>query len=96
MGSFTRVNVHYSPLENILQAAPNVYGTTLQGENMHHIAFKSPAVILFGNESTGIEDALKQHLNQEVKIMGFGQAESLNVAVSTAVFCDNFRRLSEL
>lgn len=95
MGSFTRVKVHYSDLETLIKASPMVYGTTLQGTNMHDIPFESPAVILFGNESTGIEESLKKHINQEVKIMGYGVAESLNVAVSTAIFCDNYRRVAK-
>lgn len=93
MGSFTRVNVHYGDLTELLQKGTTVYGTTLQGDDMHSIDFKSPSVVLFGNESTGISDELKQYLTQEVKIEGYGAAESLNVAVSTAVFCDNYRRI---
>jgi len=71
----------------------HVYGTTLQGDNIHELKFEEPAVVLFGNESEGLAEGLKKHLTQEVYIPGYGGAESLNVAVSTAVFCDNFRRL---
>lgn len=93
MGSFTRVRVHYGPLNEILPKANKVYGTTLQGQNIHQIKFQEPAVIVFGNESLGLSDDLKLHLDEEVFIPGYGGAESLNVAISTAVFCDNYRRL---
>lgn len=93
MGSFARVRVHYTDLAELLGNADHVYGTTLQGDNIHELKFQEPAVVVFGNESEGLAANLKQHLTQEVYIPGYGGAESLNVAVSTAVFCDNFRRL---
>lgn len=93
MGSFARVQVHYADLDSLLQSAKHVYGTTLQGDNIHELNFQEPAVVVFGNESEGLAEDLKKHLTQEVYIPGYGGAESLNVAVSTAVFCDNFRRL---
>ena len=93
MGSFARVRVHYADLAELLRNSAHVYGTTLQGDNIHQLKFQEPAVVVFGNESEGLADELKQYLTQEVFIPGYGGAESLNVAVSTAVFCDNFRRL---
>lgn len=93
MGSFARVRVHYADLAELLQNSAHVYGTTLQGDNIHELKFQEPAVVVFGNESEGLADDLKPYLTQEVFIPGYGGAESLNVAVSTAVFCDNFRRL---
>ncbi|MEP3387072.1 MAG: RNA methyltransferase [Reichenbachiella sp.] len=93
MGSFARVQVHYADLGELLQNSAHVYGTTLQGDNIHELKFQEPAIVVFGNESEGLAEELKQYLTQEVYIPGYGGAESLNVAVSTAVFCDNFRRL---
>lgn len=93
MGSFARVEVHYRPLDEVLPKADHVYGTTLQGDNIHDAHFHDPSIIVFGNESQGLEEGLKKYVNQEIRIPGYGGAESLNVAVSTAVFCDNFRRL---
>ncbi|UXX77623.1 RNA methyltransferase [Reichenbachiella carrageenanivorans] len=93
MGSFARVRVHYTSLAGLLPTAQHVYGTTLQGDNIHQLKFQEPAIVVFGNESEGLHEELKQYLTQEVFIPGYGEAESLNVAVSTAVFCDNFRRL---
>ncbi|SMD38119.1 RNA methyltransferase, TrmH family [Reichenbachiella faecimaris] len=93
MGSFARVRVHYTDLAELLDQSEHVYGTTLQGDNIHKLKFQEPAVVVFGNESEGLSEDLKPYLTQEVFIPGYGSAESLNVAVSTAVFCDNFRRL---
>lgn len=93
MGSFARVRVVYDDLENWIDHMPHTYGATLNGDHIHELSFKEPALLLFGNESTGISEDLIARLDQEVKIPAFGGAESLNVAVSTAVFCDNFRRV---
>ncbi|PIB34351.1 hypothetical protein BFP72_02395 [Reichenbachiella sp. 5M10] len=93
MGSFVRVRVVYAEIAEVVRRATCTYGATLQGEDIHAIDFKDPALILFGNESTGIAPELIEQLDQQVKIPAYGQAESLNVAVSTAVFCDNFRRV---
>ena len=96
MGSFTRVRVTYQDLHTFLPLNDHVYGATLAGSDLHQVAFIEPAVLLFGNESTGISRSLLPSLNREVRIAGFGQAESLNVGVSVAVFCDNFKRLTGL
>lgn len=95
MGSFSRVTVFYQDLTEFLDLAPYSYGTTLDGNNLHNVTFKKPSVILFGNESQGIAPELIHQLDEQIKIEGFGAAESLNVAVSTAVICDNFRRMDK-
>ncbi|UXP30646.1 RNA methyltransferase [Reichenbachiella agarivorans] len=93
MGSFTRVQVIYMDLTAIIGKVSHSYGATLQGSDIHETEFQEPALLLFGNESTGIAPELITQLDREVTIPAYGAAESLNVAVSTAVFCDNFRRV---
>ena len=93
MGSFARVTVHYQDLSEFLDGCPYVYGAALGGDNLHEVMFKEPAVLLFGNESQGLSASVQNKASRLVEIRGFGGAESLNVAVSTAVFCDNFRRI---
>jgi TrmH family RNA methyltransferase len=46
-----------------------------------------------GNESKGISPEIEKWVSKKVTIPGFGQAESLNVAIATAILCDNFKRL---
>ena len=93
MGSFTRVKVYYQSLEDLVRNVENVYATSLEGKNLHHAEFSTPAVVLLGNESSGLGDRLADLATRKIKIPGYGGAESLNVAVSTAVFCDNFIRM---
>ncbi len=93
MGSFARVKVHYLDLNAVVEKYKNVYATELNGENLHEAQVETPALVLMGSESTGLDPELAERANKKVKIPGYGAAESLNVAVSTAVFCDNFMRM---
>ena len=94
MGSFTRVNMKYIDLEDYLadNKSHKVYGTFLDGKNIHNLTPELPAIILMGSESIGINNSLIPFINEKITIPKFGNAESLNVAVSTAVICDNFMR----
>src|SRR5690606_15106813 len=97
MGSFTRISFFYTDLEEYLRGIPfPVYGAFLEGENLHRKNFKPEGIILMGNESNGISGKLASLVTDKLTIPPFGQAESLNVAVATAVICDNFRRNSNL
>lgn len=93
MGAFTRVNIQYTPLEAILSSCKvPVYGAFLEGDNVHQVKFSPYGILLMGSESHGVSASLAAHVTQKVHIPRFGQAESLNVAVATAIICDNFRR----
>jgi TrmH family RNA methyltransferase len=94
MGSFTRVHVYYTDLKLFLKNNQSfrVYGTFLEGKNIHKIQPQLPAIILMGSESTGISPELSTLVTDRVTIPRFGGAESLNVAVSAAIICDNFLR----
>lgn len=94
MGSFTRVQFFYEDLDKVFDRwGVPVYGAFLDGKNVHHLAKPAPGVLLMGNEAKGISPEMEKKVTQKVTIPGFGQAESLNVAIATAVLCDNFKRL---
>ncbi|MFT7032542.1 MAG: TrmH family RNA methyltransferase [Cyclobacteriaceae bacterium] len=94
MGSFTRISVHYEDLGSLIsQSKVPVYGAVLDGESIHETSIEDHGILLFGNESQGISEALKKSITHNIKIPGYGQAESLNVAIATAVVCDNVRRI---
>ncbi|WP_299466078.1 RNA methyltransferase [uncultured Microscilla sp.] len=95
MGSFLRVNTHYTDLEAYFQAltTPKVYGAFLDGANLHEWSFpKEAGYIVLGNESKGIRASMAAHIHQKITIPRFGQAESLNVAMATAVICDHVKK----
>ena len=93
MGSFTRVKVFYTELlEYLDELGKPIFGAFLDGESIHNVDIQKAGIILLGNESSGISPELKHLVSNKITIPGFGHAESLNVAVATAVICDNFRR----
>lgn len=95
MGSFTRVQFFYQDLHSVLtEWDVPIYGAFLNGKNIHQLDSLIPGVILMGNESKGISEEVAELVNEKLTIPGFGNAESLNVAIATAVLCDNFVRLT--
>lgn len=93
MASFLRVDLYYCDLSVYFsQHNVPVFGAVLQGENIHKIQFPSQGFILLGNEANGIRKDLLPLIEHSVTIPQFGQAESLNVSIATAVICDNVRR----
>jgi TrmH family RNA methyltransferase len=91
MGSFTRIQVHYLDLELFFQTNRhlNVFGAVLNGDDIHNTKPDFPMVLLMGNESKGIKTSILPYVNKKITIPRIGKAESLNVAVSTAIICDN-------
>lgn len=96
MGSFKRINFIYTDLESFFFKNPDipVIGAYLDGANIHQFQFPKSAFILMGNESTGIRDQNLKYVQQKLTIPKFGQAESLNVAISTGIILDNLMRES--
>jgi TrmH family RNA methyltransferase len=93
MGSFTRVQMQYVDLGFKLkhQRLP-VFGAFLDGQNIHQMQLRMEGILVMGNESNGISKEVEALIGQRIRIPAFGSAESLNVAIATAVICDNFRR----
>ena len=93
MGSLSRIDVHYS---NILLLLPKikqpVFGAMLQGENIYQTDFGNEGLILMGNEGNGIRPEIQTLINHKITIPQTGKAESLNVAIATAIFCNEISR----
>jgi RNA methyltransferase, TrmH family len=93
MGSFTRVSSYYCDLSDFFSNNTfPVYAADLEGEDVHQFNFAPGGYILMGNESEGVSREAKKHISEKIHIPRFGNAESLNVAIATAVICDNLRR----
>ena len=75
-----------------------VYATALDGEDIRSAAIDTTrALILMGSERDGLSPALMAAATRRLHIPSFasnpdGAAESLNVAIATAVTCYEFRR----
>ena len=97
MGSLAHVNVVYTELEQLLSATDvPVYGTLLDGQDIYQEALTPHGVIVMGNEGNGISPRIRQLVNRRLLIPNFHPsaetAESLNVAIATAITCSEFRR----
>ena len=98
MGSIARVNIIYNNLPEFLDSLPAdfpVYGTFLDGENIYTQELTHEGLIIMGNEGNGISDAVRAKVNRRLLIPDFHQgetADSLNVAIATAITCSEFRR----
>ena len=94
MGSLARVDIHYTDLASLIDHLPNdcpVYGTLLDGNNLY--------LIVMGNEGKGLTAEVRQRVNNRLLIPNYPKgrdtAESLNVAIATAIVCAEFRRRIE-
>lgn len=98
MGSIFRVRTEVADIPELcrafsLQGRP-VYGTLLDGEDIYASNLEEHALVVMGNESNGISGAVRNEISRGLRIPSFGKsgAESLNVAVATAVTLSEFRR----
>ena len=99
MGSIARVKVEYGNLLALVESLPTdfpVYGTLLDGNNIYQQELENRGLIVMGNEGKGISPALTQKINRKLLIPNFPEgratADSLNVAIATAITCSEFRR----
>lgn len=95
MGSISRVEVYPAELKVLLSSLSNqipVYGALLEGNNLYKEQLSTNGLIIMGNESKGISAELLPFINRKIHIPRFGEAESLNVAIATALICSEFRR----
>lgn len=99
MGSIARVKVLYGDLMALFASLPAdvpVYGTLLDGEDIYAQQLDNRGFIVMGNEGKGISPKLTQRVNRRLLIPNFPPerptADSLNVAIATAITCSEFRR----
>lgn len=102
MGSICRVKVRYCNLEEELaRAAENgfqLWGTFLDGESIYSLpeSTEMKGIIVMGNEGRGISANVGRLVGKRISIPSFppghAGAESLNVAMATAITLAEFRR----
>ena len=97
MGSLAHVKVIYTDLVALLQGADYpVYGTLLDGQDIYGEELSTNGIIVMGNEGNGISKEVRQLVSHRLLIPNYHTdshtAESLNVAIATAITCAEFRR----
>jgi RNA methyltransferase, TrmH family len=87
MGSIARVQVAYGSLEQWLEQEPGLptYAAVLEGTDLRKQLHIKEGIIIIGNESKGISDAILARCSNRITIPRHGQAESLNAAVATGI-----------
>ena len=88
------MNAYQVLLDRLPDTYP-VYGTFLDGKDIYKEELTPGGLIVMGNEGNGISDEVRQRINRRLLIPDFHQgetADSLNVAIATAITCSEFRR----
>jgi TrmH family RNA methyltransferase len=97
MGSIARVNIVYTNLSEMFDHLPAdvaIYGTLLDGDNIYEQELTKGGIIVMGNEGNGLSPEVRRRVNRRLFIPSYRDdtAESLNVAIATAIVCSEFRR----
>jgi len=94
MGSLARINVYEADLPALLEKNNiPVFGALLDGESIYKTQWGAEGLVILGNEGKGISAEVIKKVNKPVTIPKIGEAESLNVAVSAAIFCAELVRV---
>ena len=98
MGSIARVDISYTDLSAWIDQQPEgtpVYGTLLDGDDIYAQELSEGGVIIMGNEGKGLTEKVRRRVTRRLLIPSYRKddtAESLNVAIATAIVCSEFRR----
>lgn len=99
MGALLRVEVSYTPLVEWLKEGQKrgvaTYATTLDGEDIHTTKLTRGGIVIMGNEGKGVSRQVLELVSHRLFIPPYpadrAGSESLNVAIATAITCENFR-----
>ena len=99
MGAIFRKKVVYCDIPQLCRrfkaAGLPVYGTFLDGDDIYRQPLSAQGLVIMGNESSGISPSVAAEVDSRLLIPSFSSgptAESLNVAVATAITLSEFRR----
>ena len=99
MGSLARVKIVYQELAPLIDTLPAdfpVYGTLLDGNDIYAEPLTPHGLIVMGNEGNGISPEIAKKITRRLLIPNYPAdrptADSLNVAIATAITCAEFRR----
>jgi TrmH family RNA methyltransferase len=87
MGSLGRVGIRYTDLPDWLKQHQHirVFAAALSGKSITSINKINDGIIIIGNESKGISEAVFELASEKITIPKLGDAESLNAAVATGI-----------
>ena len=89
MGSFTRVNLHYTNLIDAFRKYSDykLFMTVLNGTPLSQMTNTDKKIIVIGSESNGIRQEILDLESEKITIpkSEFSKAESLNVSIAAAI-----------
>jgi TrmH family RNA methyltransferase len=89
MGSFARVNLHYTNLVDVFNDNPDytLYVTVLNGTSLKDVKKVKKKIIILGSESKGVGEDILELKGERITIpkSKFSRAESLNVSIASAI-----------
>ncbi len=93
MGSLFRLTINYGDLSEFLskQTLP-IYGALLEGESCYKVKIKESAILIIGNEGSGISKEIITKIQHPITIPRTGNGESLNVAVACGILLSQWRK----
>ncbi|MBX3042137.1 MAG: RNA methyltransferase [Candidatus Kapabacteria bacterium] len=96
MGAIFKTAIHYAPdlagYINEHYKGFDILGATLNTDDtIEKTKVKKKFGVVFGSEAKGISDDVNEILTKKFKIVGFGDAESLNVAVAAGISMHHFK-----
>jgi TrmH family RNA methyltransferase len=92
MGSLFRIPIIYNDLTTYLSNATlPIFGALLEGQNVYSEKLPEDAIIVMGNEGSGISEEVKSLIQHKIHIPRFGGAESLNVSIATGILLSEFK-----
>jgi TrmH family RNA methyltransferase len=92
MGSLFRIPIIYNDLTTYLSNATlPIFGALLEGQNVYSEKLPEDAIIVMGNEGSGISEEVKSLIQHKIHIPRCGGAESLNVSIATGILLSEFK-----
>ena len=79
-------------LERLRVGDYSIVGAALDGDDLGTFAWPDRCVLVAGSEANGIRPSVAGLLDKRVRIPSYGRAESLNVAVASALLMADWRR----
>lgn len=104
MGAMLNVKVDYMDIRELLGHAREiglpVFGTVLEGESLYSSRLGNKGIVIFGNESRGIQPELLPFITRRIVIpknkSSVTAVDSLNVGMAVSIVLSEFTRQSNL
>ena len=93
MGSLFRIKIAYGNLkEFLIQQTLPIYGAMLEGASCIDLKIKKDAILIIGNEGSGISEEISQLIQNPITIPKLGNGESLNASIACGILLSHWKK----